>query len=99
MSDTASYKKALTHSYLFRFLNYDVIVSKIDATNMPDRDLKNIQVNEAKHTMECRPSANETEYETVSRTPTEGNDDVTGTIHPGEAQPESDQALMSLSPM
>lgn len=44
-------------------------------------------------------SANETEYQPVAMTAPEEKEDVPGTIHPGEGQPEVERAAMFVPPM
>lgn len=44
-------------------------------------------------------SANETECKSVARIPPEGHVDVPEPIHPGNVQPEIEQAAMSVTPI
>lgn len=49
--------------------------------------------------MECTGSENETKHQPVATTTPDENDDVPGAIHPGDAQWEREQAVMSVQPM
>ena len=63
MSDTASYKKRVVRDGLLTALHYDKLISKNSQTNPGDKELKFVQINEAKYKLMKKKNMGEEQYD------------------------------------